>query len=258
MMRNKIIFEQPLNERLRNLLRLEHLFDLITYRSRESSSEWDSRNILESFLEINDLLGRSDFKTELIKELERHSSILAALENNPAVDIHRLKKINSDICELLIELRSMSYQPGNTLKNDELVTSFKQRISIPGGTCSFDLPRFHYWLNQTNVKQKLDLENWSKDLEPIKKSVYLTLDMIRNSTNPSNEKADSGFYQKAIESNLSCQLIRVLLPPTTRYYPEISGGKHRFTIRFMEEVTTSNRSSQTSNDIDFELHCCIL
>jgi cell division protein ZapD len=257
-MRNKIIFEQPLNERLRNLLRLEHLFDLISYRSQESNSKWDSRNILESLLEINDLLGRSDFKTELIKELERHSTMLNSLASNPAVDQRRLKKINSDICELLVELRNSSYQPGSQLKNDELVTSFKQRISIPGGTCGFDLPRFHYWLNQSNVKQKQDLNNWSNDLEPIKKSIYLALDMIRNSTNPSNEKADSGFYQKTIESNLSCQLVRVLLPSVSRYYPEISGGKHRFTIRFMEETTTNDRPSQSSNDIEFELYCCIL
>lgn len=257
-MQNKIIFEQPLNERMRNLLRLEHLFDLIEFRSHEAISKWDYRNILESLLEVNDLLGRSDFKTELIKELERHSAMLTSLENNPAVDQTRLRKINSDICELSVQLKSSSYQPGNALKEDELVTSFKQRISIPGGTCNFDLPRFNYWLSQASIKQQQDLENWSKDIQPIKKSTYLALDMIRNSTNPVTENAESGFYQKPIESNISCQLIRVMLPPSSRYYPEISGGKHRFTIRFMEETSTNNRPSQTSNDVEFELHCCIL
>ncbi|MBL1141636.1 MAG: cell division protein ZapD [Proteobacteria bacterium] len=257
-MQNKIIFEQPLNERMRNLLRLEHLFDLIAFRSQESISKWDYRNILESLLEINDLLSRSDFKTELIKELERHSLMLTALENNPAVDQTRLRQINSDIGELSLELKSSSYQPGNSLKEDELVTSFKQRTSIPGGTCNFDLPRLHYWLNQANVKQLQDLENWSKDIEPIKKSTHLALDMIRNSTNPVKEKAESGFFQKPIESDIACQLIRVILPSASRYYPEISGGKHRFTIRFMEETSTINRPSQTSSDVEFELHCCIL
>jgi len=138
------------------------------------------------------------------------------------------------------------------------VTSFKQRISIPGGTCNFDLPRLHYWLNQPAIKRKQDLSKWFCDLAPIKKSTYLTLDMIRNSTNPTRETAESGFYQKPIESNLSCQLIRVFLPSTSLYYPEISGGKHRFTIRFMEEIATDTRPVQTRNDVDFELHCCIL
>ena len=144
-MPKKIIFEQPLNERIRNLLRLEHLFNFIEYRSQETA-EWNCRNVLESLLEINDLLSRSDLKTELIKELDRHSTMLTSLENNPAVDQQRLKKINGEICGLLIELKNKAYQPGYQLKNDELVTSFKQRISIPGGTCNFDLPRFHYCL----------------------------------------------------------------------------------------------------------------
>lgn len=257
-MQNKITFEQPLNERMRNLLRLEHLFDHITYRTQETISKWDYRNILESLLEVNDLLSRSDFKTELIKELERHSSMLTSLENNPAVDQSRLQQINNEIFELSSELKSSSYQPGNTLKEDELVTSFKQRTSIPGGTCNFDLPRLHYWLNLPSNKQKLDLENWSIDIQPIKKATYLALDMIRNSSNPSKETADSGFYQKAIDSNLPCQLIRVVLPAASRYYPEISGGKHRFTIRFMEESSTQNRPAQTANSVEFVLHCCAL
>ena len=256
-MQNKITFEQPLNERMRNLLRLEHLFDLIQFRSKNIDA-WDCRSILESLLEINDLLSRSDLKAELIKELERHSSMLTSLQDNPAVDRNRLNTINSEISELLNELRDNAYQPGTQLRNDELVTNFKQRISIPGGTCNFDLPRFNYWLNQPDLKRKQDLNKWSHDFEPIKKSTYLALDMIRNSTNAVKEKAESGFYQRPIESNLSCQLIRVFLPTASRYYPEISGGKHRFTIRFMEETETDTRSVQTKNDVEFELHCCIL
>ncbi len=257
-MSNKLIFEQPLNERMRNLLRLEHLFDLIAFRSKDTISNWDCRDILKSLLEVNDLLSRSDFKTELIKELERHSSMLTTLESNPAVDQTRLKKVSSDFYELSAILKNSSFQPGSTLKNDELVTSFKQRTSIPSGTCNFDLPRIHYWLNQATNKQEQDLKNWSTDIEPIKKATYLALDMIRNSTNPIKEVANAGFYQQPIESNLPCQLIRLVLPAASRYYPEISGGKHRFTIRFMEETSTNNRPSQTDNDVDFELHCCSL
>lgn len=256
-MQNKIIFEQPLNERMRSLLRLEHLFELIEFRSNDTS-EWDCRNILESLLEVNDLLTRSDLKNELIKELERHSLMLNALENNPAVDQQRLQQISDEMSKLLTILRNSSYQPGIQLKQDELVTSFKQRISIPGGTCNFDLPRFHYWLNQPILKRRQDISNWLNDLEPINKATNMALEMIRNSTNPVREKAETGFYQKPIESNLSCQLVRVLLPSASSYYPEISGGKHRFTIRFMEESDTDTRPVQTRNDVDFELHCCIL
>ena len=246
-----------MNERVRNLLRLEHLFGLIE-ASYEDLSDWHCRNILESLLEVIDLLSRSDLKTELIKELEKHSTMLNSLKDNPAVDQHRLKAINEQISELLERLRDSNYQPGNELKHDELVTSVKQRISIPGGTCNFDLPRFHFWLNQPFHIRKQDLLNWSRDLEPIKNASLLTLDMIRNSSNPTMEIATDGFFQKPIESNLACQLISVLLPASSKYFPEVSGGKHRFTIRFLTGSSTSDRAVQADRDIEFELHCCIL
>ncbi len=256
-MQNKIIYEQPLNERVRNLLRLEHLFQSITHHS-EVLSEWDCRNILDSLLEIIDLLSRSDLKAELIKELERHANVLNSLKNNPAVDQKRLNDINTEITQLLEKLRDKTFQPGFQLKNDELVTSFKQRASIPGGTCNFDLPRFHQWLSQSIQKRKQDIDFWKEDLLPVRNAAGLALNMIRNSTNPSREIAESGFYQKPIESNVSCQLIRVLLPAASIYYPEISGGKHRFTIRFLEECSTNERPAQSKNNVEFELHCCIL
>ena len=256
-MQNKIAYEQPLNERMRNFLRLEHLFNLINSRSQEAS-EWDCRTILESLLEINGLLNRSDLKTELIKELKRHISILISLKNNPAVNENRLNSIYINMTGVLTELCDNDYHPGILLNDDELITSIKQRTSIPGGTCAFDLPRFHYWLNQPNSNRRRDLIKWMTDLEPIKNSISIALDMVRNSSHPVSEKAETGFYQRPLDLSLSCQLIRVFLPTASRYYPEISGGKHRFTIRFMEESTTDLRPVQSKNDINFELHCCIL
>ena len=82
--------------------------------------------------------------------------------------------------------------------------------------------------------------------------------MTRNSSIPSLEQAERGFYQKPIEANAACHLIRVVLPAESKYYPEISGGRHRFTIHFMEQQSTSERPVQASETIQFELHCCIL
>ena len=156
-------------------------------------------------------------------------------------------------------LRNRNYKPGERLEQDQVVISFRQRMNIVGGTCPFDLPRFHYWLNQPPHKRKKDIETWSEDIQPVSQAVKTVLEMIRNSAHPVQEKAKAGFYQHSIGSKSSCQLARVLLDSASPYYPEISGGKHRFTVRFMEAPDTNNsRSVQTGNDVDFELHCCIL
>ena len=252
-----ITYEQPLNERIRTFLRLEHLFDKEDH-FLPHISEWDSRASLSLLLDIIDMLARSDIKTELIKELERHALTLSGLKKNPGVDLQRLDVILDDINRNLNVLRDGGYQPGQALRQDELVTSVKQRSSIPGGSCNFDLPAYHYWLQRPTADRNGDLEKWREDLLVIKKSIRLAMHMIRNSANPVVEQAVNGFFQKPIESNVACQLIRVVLPENSEYFPEISGGRHRFTVRFLEQDNTNSRPVQTRHSVEFELHCCIL
>jgi cell division protein ZapD len=252
-----VIYEQPLNERVRSFLRLEHLFGIADHHSPQDS-QWDSRISISCLLEILDLISRSDIKSDLIKELERHTVTLDILKNNQNVDHQRLNDILNNINIYLSTLRDSDFQPGQCLKQDELATSIKQRISIPGGTCNFDLPAFHHWLHKPAQSRHDDLVIWKQDLSVIQESLTITLLMLRNSTTPVNVNAEAGFYQQPIESKLSCQLIRVLLAEGYSYFPEISGGKHRFTIRFMEQTSTSSRPVQTKNAVEFELHCCIL
>lgn len=256
-MPSHIVYEQPLNERVRTFLRIEHLFDLVQH-FHDKDTEWDSRLCIVALLEILDLLGRSDVKTELIKELERHSVTLSALQRNPGVDQERLQSILKDINSYVTTLRDGACQPGQVLRKDELMASIKQRSVIASGTCNFDLPAYHHWLHKQAAQRKKQMDEWQQDLAIIRRSLRLALHMIRNSTTPTQERAGKGFFQRPIEANVACQLIRVVLPQESRYFPEISGGRHRFTVRFMEQASTLDRPVQTDDDVNFELHCCIL
>jgi len=252
-----IVYEQPLNERIRTFLRLDFLFGLAGHHLK-GKSVWDIRSALDRLLDISDLVTRTDIKTELIKELERHSSTLGALQQNPGVDLDTLDYVLEDIYHCLRQLRDKNCQPGSLLRQDELINSIKQRNAILGGSCNFDLPGYHHWLNRPLDCKVESLEIWQKDLDIIKKSLFLVLDLVRNSSTPSIETAAGGFFQRPLDQGMNYQLIRIGLPADTGHYPEISAGKHRFTIRFMEQPDTRRRPVQAARDIDFELHCCIL
>ena len=238
-------------------MRLEHLFKIINYHLK-STNEWDNRATITNLLSIIDLLSRSDTKSDLCKELERHANTLNALSGNPNVDSSRLASILTNINAVLEALRKPAYQPGQIMKQDEFINSIKQRNIIPGGSCNFDLPNYHYWLHKPEEERLKDINYWYSDLKLINDGLKLALSMIRNSANPTTVSATAGFFQKPIEPNVSCQLIRVILPLESRYYPEISGGKHRFTVRFMSQADTNSRPVQAQDDVEFELHCCIL
>lgn len=250
-----LIYEQPLNERIRTFLRIEHLFSQANHYSSNPDA-WNVRLIIAALLEVNDLLKRSEVRMELVNELERHAETLQALSNNPQVDSEMLQKILDNIHEYLKILSDLGWDPGAPLDSDELLNSIKQRISIPGGTCNFDRPNYHYWLNRPLKTQEQNLQIWQKELLIIRDSVNLILNMIRNSANPSTETAVNGFFEHPIDSDTPGQLVRVKLPGDSKHFPEISRSKHQFSIRFMEQPQTTQPATKTAEDVVFELHFC--
>lgn len=251
-----VIYEQPLNERIRTFLRLEFLFKEFFSRL-EGPTMWDSRNALASLLDILNIFNRTDLKTEVMKELERQMSTLAALENAPGVDRARLSQLLDEFDVLVDRMHALHGQIGQELRQNEFLNSIKQRISIPGGTCDFDLPGYHFWLQRPVENRVADLLRWIKVFEPIRLSVLLLLSLVRESAHSSQEIAHEGFFQKMLDPNAPCQLVRVTVPAEVPYYAEISGGRHRFTLRFLEYLLDGN-SVQSTQDVSFKLTCCMI
>ena len=255
-MSDTIFYEQPLNERMRSFLRLEHLFKQAAYTLR-GYSIWDSRSTLTSITSILDLLSRNDLKTELLKELERQQKTLSALADLPGVDKEQLSNILKQIQTSQQNILNFDGQLGQNIREHELLNSLHQRSSIVGGACDFDIPYLHYWLQQPPEYRIEKLEHWLEMLEIISHPISLILDITRESSSPSNAIAETGFYQQNIDSNQPVQLIRVGLPQDSEFFPEISAGKQRFSIRFMLPQD-ENRAIQSENDVNFQLICCAL
>lgn len=249
------IYEQPLNERMRTLLRLEHLFGQLHFHLAKDS-EWDNRRCISTFIDILNLLERADLKTELIKELDRLTVVLTKLKQQPHVNDVRLNKTLNELVSLNQQLQNTAGRLGDDLRKDELIAAVKHRIAIPGGSCSFDLPLFHYWLLQAPKARHAQLQDWMDILACTENTVSTLLSIIRDSAYQEKQLAKQGFFQKTLEVQSPCQLIRVELHDQLAF-PEISGSKHRISIRFLAP-DDNNKAIQTQEDIPFALGCCIL
>ena len=252
-----VIYEQPLNERVRSLLRLEYLFERATFRM-DGPSIWDSRASVEAIIDIMSIMSRTDLKTEIIQELERDAVTLEALGAKRGVDLGRLNEVLERIRQLLNDLRTGDSTPGQDLRQNELLSYVRQRSSIPAGTCSFDIPAYQHWLERPVEVRVSDIQDWLSRFEPVRKAVELCLQLIRGSANTSREVASAGFFQRNLDSSAPCQLVRVVVPTDASWFPEISGGRHRFSIRFVQQVDTASRPIQSTEDIAFELQCCAI
>ncbi|MEJ2693987.1 MAG: cell division protein ZapD, partial [Candidatus Thiodiazotropha sp.] len=123
-------------------------------------------------------------------------------------------------------------------------------------SCNFDLPQYHFWLNQPHETRQRQMSDWLNDLLPVREAVILLLELVRNSNLPTREQALKGFFQQSLESSAPAQMIRVSLPKSSTVFSEISGNKHRFTIRFMKPADTG-KPVQTTQDVEFLLTSCI-
>ena len=254
---SRIMYEQPLSERIRAFLRLEFLFNRAEFQLR-TDDPWASRGAMESIIDVLAVISRSDLKKELLKELERQCATLEALASNPNVDERRLEFTLEQVRRVRSTLYEGENIPGIELRDNELLSMVRQRSSIPAGTCSFDLPGYHYWLQRPAQRRMQDLREWLSKFDRLREAISLSLKLVRESAGPTPEIAHGGFYKKTLEASAHCQMIRVALSPIADCYPEISAGRHRFTVRFMHPVQGSTRPAQVERDVEFELLCCLL
>lgn len=254
-MKKKTIYEQPMNEHTRTLLRLEHLFEGITYHLKGASMS-DSRAVINLLIETVDCAGRVDLKTEMLKKLTHYAQGLEKWQNIPNVDAERVTQLMTKIEVVLDSLKAREGQIGENLTQHQLINSIKQRANIPGGTSQADLPQYHHWLQKNPKQRQNELGEWLTALEPLRDAVNIELYLIRNNTITSQETATNGYYQTTLEEQ-DYQLIQVHLPVEHPCYPDINSGKHRLTIRFYEQPNPWERPTQTEQEIHFELRHCL-
>jgi cell division protein ZapD len=223
-------FEQPLNERTRTFLRLEHLFTQLQHHERDDSN-WGRRAALTALLDILTVLSRHDLRNEVGKELAEQHATLSRLKNRPDVDHERLEGILSELVMLGRGLQAIPPKFASyMLRDNDLLTSISNRSAIPGGACGFDLPGYQSWLSLPSQEQaRYQAQDYTAEGGVL----------VHNTSNDT-------------------QLIRVLVPADERVYPEISAGRHRSTVRFMEQYGGELHSRQTDRDIPFRMACCRL
>ncbi len=258
-MSNTIIYEQPLNERVRTFLRLEQLF-IQTHDYINSDTKWHSRITMTGLSAILEILNRSDLKTDILKELDRNQINLAKLSNSPGVDTHTLDKTLKELDKSYQQIIKVNGQLGQVLREHEILNGLVKRSSLVGAICSFDLPLFHYWLNGNSTERHKTLSDLLLSISDVQYAVTLLLSIIRESTLIEDKTAENGFYQQNLNANHPYQMIRVMIPNDANHFSEISAGKHRFSIHFltMNQAENSSKPKQVKENIPFKLGCCVV
>ena len=243
-----VLFEHPLNEKMRTWLRIEFLLQQLQ-ASTDITNHLTALTFFRNLSELLDVFERGELRTEILKELERQQQKLLAWSDVPGVDTDRVETLRQQLKTRASELMAAP-RIGQALREDRLIALTRQRLSIPGGCCSFDLPTLHVWLHLDQALRDEPVASWMATLDPLRQALMMILELIRQSGVFRHQTSLNGFYQDNAEG---ADLLRLQLPLEENLYPQVSGHKTRYAIRFLP---LDSERGEVPARLDFELACC--
>jgi cell division protein ZapD len=249
-----VLYEYPLNESIRTMLRLEHLFGRLDTLVRRDDA-LDHHFALATMFEIVEVAARADLKSDLLKELDRHKTQLLSYRGNPNISEGALDEVITRIDHAHTGLNQLNGKAGHTLASNEWLTSIRSRIGIPGGTCEFDLPAYFAWQQLSPERRRADLSRWIDTLVPLAEALNVLLRLLRDSGVPHKVVAQSGQYQQSLPQGRTYQLLRLRMAAGLELVPEITGHRLMVSVRMMKP-DTDGRLKPQSTDVNFDLALC--
>ncbi|MCQ8848271.1 cell division protein ZapD [Alteromonas sp. KS69] len=249
---SEAVFEFPLKEKVRNYLRVEQLLGQLKSTAKSDSVPLQMV-FFEQLFELLDLIERLDLRSDMSKDLDAHEKNLVYWSQHPKIDSAALDQALKTIVNLKQKLKT-DRRFGSALKEDKLLSAIRQRFAIPGGSCSFDLPNLHFWLQQPAEVRQQEIGQWLETLSLLDDTIAVSLSFIRERGQFKTVTADNGFYQGAAEDKN--ELIRIKCRVDEGYYPTLSGNKYRYALRFLWFSPAEGQNAAVESNIQFKLAAC--
>lgn len=249
-----IVYEFPFNESMRAWLRLEQLFARLDAMQHRDTG-LDHHYALATLFEVLEVAARGDLKSELLQEIDRHRRQLNALRGNPAVAAEVLAQTLTELDRCSTLLNEVQGKIGQVLAGHEWLAAVRSRMAIPGGSCSFDLPAYHAWLNSDPNQRRTDLAAWTATLQPWSRAIAVVLGLVRGNGSAQNCVATGGRFQHSLTSTRPALLARLTLAQAGPWVPEISGNRLLLVVRMLCMDTTL-RPEPSQDNVPFQLTLC--
>lgn len=236
-----MIYEYPLTEGMRRLLRIEMLFEQAeSYMAIDSTPS--TLAAIRTLLDIVGLVSKNDLKIELLRILDR-----AILDENYS------EAERSEMEEVKRTLNHLSIRAYDSIKENVFLNVLKQRINIPGGVCGFDLPALHHWLQKPHAVRKEHFYRWFAVLRVIQEAIGFVLAKIRAKVKSREITFENGFYYCSIK--WPALLVRLNIEDHD-LYPEFSGNRHQLSIRLMRQASPWEEGKQVEDKLTLEMSVC--
>lgn len=246
-----VIFEHPLNELVRGLLRIEKIFSELDRVLRFS----EDKNIALMLMSvIIRLLERPDLKSKLTNSLHQQYLQLQGYANNPQIEQEKLSQMLVRIDSKLKLLKRHHSFNALMPSSHVLIKKYQAEMMSHGATALIADPLFYAWEQLSEASSLQLLNEWRVELDKLYSIIQLALELTRQSQPFKMVECNSNFYSQSI--NFDYNLIRLRLP--AGIIPEFSAGRHHVALRFKRIEITNSITKASDADLDkFDIAYCI-
>jgi len=242
-------FEYPLNERTRLLLRLDYLHSDFQQLLQNADAA-SYRAAMQRASDMVALTSRGDLKSELLKELGRIKSVLLKYQKRQMIDAKKLEGLLQEI-EVFVLALIESGKPFLTgVRANEFIISLFNRFNMPGGSYSFDLPEFYYYLEMQDECRHLF--SWiESELQRVHRPIRFILALLRDSLHEEKRISQGLSFSTEFKKNQVPNLLCIAVSKSESRYPEIMAGGNRVNIRFVSKSGFSE--NKDGDEVKFKL-----
>lgn len=235
-------------------MRLEYLLDRLKFFSGPGDARLH-QVALSALFDVLDATERTDVKGGVLQDLERQKVALSALTDHPGVDAQALSDVIREIDAAFTRL-TVQGRTGQTLRDNDWLTSLRGRLAVAGGGTQVDMPSFHAWQCRDEATRCADLQRWIEPLLPLDQGICLIMRLLRQAGEAQDEVARNGAYQQMLGGK-TYHLLRVWVDPQLNVFPEMSANKYMAWVRFSEQSGQS-KPQPVQRDIAFRYALCAL
>jgi cell division protein ZapD len=153
------------------------------------------------------------------------------------------------------DLNASAGKVGQALGSDEWLMAVRSRISIPAGTCAFDLPGYFAWQHGAPAARRADLTRWVATLAPVERALRVLLGLLREGSGAFRVQTTDGVFQQRLPEGKTYHLMRLQLDPALGLVPEITGHRLMVAVRLMRP-DAQGLLKRSTEDASFDLALC--
>lgn len=236
-----MIYEFPLSEGVRRLLRAEMLFKQ-SKAHIEYDDPYSTIAALSALVDLVEIISKNNLKIEMIKQLEK-------LQFKDEVSADEKLKIK----DLTQNLVFGSVKTFDEIKENIFLNVIRQRLKVTGGIGSFDLPNLHHWLRFSHELRSEHIERWFSLFGPTESALKYLLSTLRQIKDEEVCEFKQGLFYKTVKWD--AELVRVDVKDAL-IYPEFSGNKQQLSIRLMEQSSPFDPVVQVQRDLEMIVERC--